>query len=156
MLITRHVQIGRFNDVIGSISLQMVYIQTFTSQMKTWSYQSVKKLSHNISHHVMTTSECFKFYFSASVIVVENAISFLASQILITTARLKSNTFCCMSHEGEVYFQKQNITCTSSKTSKWSKWNITIAFRRDWTIASTWDQYISHAHTPYHCTTRAI
>jgi len=28
----------------------------------------------------------------------------------ITTARLKSNTFCCKSHKGEVYFQKQNIT----------------------------------------------
>ncbi len=62
-----------------------------------------------------------------------------------TTARLKSNTFCCMSHEGEVYFQQQNITWASSKTSKWSKsksksevkWNITIAYRRDWTTAST-------------------
>ena len=61
-----------------------------------------------------------------------------------TTARLKSNTFCCMSHEGEVYFQQQNITWASSKTSQWSKsksksevkWNITIAYREDWTTAS--------------------
>ena len=56
-----------------------------------------------------------------------------------------SNTFCCTSHEGEVYFQKQNITWASSKTSRWSKsksksevkWNIAIAYRGEWTIAST-------------------
>jgi hypothetical protein len=27
-----------------------------------------------------------------------------------TTARLKSNTFCCNAYKGEVYFQQQNIT----------------------------------------------
>ena len=80
MPITRHVQIGRYNDVIGSILLQIVYIQTSTSQMKTWSYRSVKKLSHNLSHHVMTS---FKFYFSASVIVFENCNNIIIIHIYI-------------------------------------------------------------------------
>jgi len=77
-------------------------------------------------------------------------------QMIRSHASKFSNTFCCMSHEGEVYFQQQNITWASSKTSKWSKsksksevkWNITIAYRRDWTTASTPGLIdISYVHT---------
>ena len=56
-----------------------------------------------------------------------------------------------MSHKGEVYFKKQNITWTSSKTSKWSKsevkWNIPIVYIGDWTTASTPEPIeISYTH----------
>ena len=33
-----------------------------------------------------------------------------------------SNTFCCTSHEGEVYFKKQSFTSTSSTFSESQVW----------------------------------
>jgi len=54
MPITRHVQMGRLDDVIKCILLSSVHIRTSTSQMRIWLYWSVKKLS-NASHHVMTS-----------------------------------------------------------------------------------------------------
>ncbi len=63
MPITRHVWMGRFDDVIESILLPNIHIQTSTSQMRIWSYWSVKKMSCNVSHHVMTSLNISNFLF---------------------------------------------------------------------------------------------
>ena len=61
--------------------------------------------------HGLLLEECIIYWFSRVVFI----------HSLVSHASKFSNNFCCNAYKGEVYFQQQNITWASSKTSKWSK-----------------------------------